>query len=347
MKNFPARVLTGDRPTGKLHLGHFVGSIQNRLKLQNGEMKLKDPIEELFYMVADVQALTDNADNPEKVRSSVLEVALDNLACGLDPKKTTMFVQSQVPEIAELTVFFLNLVTVSRLKQNPTVKTEIKQKGFGENVPAGFLAYPVSQAADILTFKANIIPVGEDQKPVIEQANELGNKFNALYGEMFPYIVPMIPPTNSLESRMPGIDGKAKMSKSLGNAIFLADNEKEIAEKVMQMYTDPKHIHLNDPGEVKGNVVFMYLDVFDPNTAEVAELKKAYKKGGLGDVTLKKRLSGILEARLAPIRERRAELARNPKHVMDILEEGTKEARKTAKATLEEVRQHMKIDYFA
>ncbi|OGZ05144.1 MAG: tryptophan--tRNA ligase [Candidatus Lloydbacteria bacterium RIFCSPHIGHO2_01_FULL_49_22] len=346
MRNTEDRVLTGDRPTGKLHLGHFAGSIQNRLKIQNGELKFKNPIEQIFYMVADVQALTDNADNPEKVRSSVLEVALDNLACGMNPKKTTMFIQSQVPEIAELTIFFLNLVTVSRLKQNPTVKTEIKQKGFGENVPAGFLAYPVSQAADILTFKANLIPVGEDQKPVIEQANELGAKFNSMYGETFSYITPLLPPKNSPESRMPGIDGKAKMSKSLGNAIFLADSEKEIEQKVMQMYTDPSHIHLADPGEVKGNVVFTYLDVFDPKKKEVAELKKQYKKGGLGDVVLKKRLAAVLNEMLMPIRERREELARNPKHIMDILEAGTKEARHTAKATLAEVREHMKIDYF-
>jgi tryptophanyl-tRNA synthetase len=229
-----------------------------------------------------------------------------------------MFIQSQVPEIAELTVFFLNLVTVSRLKQNPTVKTEIKQKGYGENVPAGFLAYPVSQAADILTFKASRVPVGEDQLPVLEQTNEIVDSFNRIYSETFPRIKPLV--NSGAHARMPGIDGKAKMSKSLGNAIFLSDSEKEISEKVMQMYTDPKHIHVNDPGEVKGNVVFTYLDVFDPNAAEVAELKKQYKKGGLGDVVLKKRLATVLNTRLTPIRERRAELARNPKHVMDILE---------------------------
>lgn len=339
MRNTEDRVLTGDRPTGKLHLGHFVGSIENRLKLQIEAEKNKTDI---YYMVADVQALTDNADKPEKVRSAVLEVALDNLACGMDPKITTMFIQSQVPEIAELTVFFLNLVTVSRLKQNPTVKSEIKQKGFGENVPVGFLAYPISQAADILSFKATLIPVGNDQLPMLEQTNEIVDKFNRLYGELFPRIKPLV----SANSRMPGIDGKAKMSKSLGNAIFLADSEKEIEQKVMQMYTDPNHIHLADPGEVKGNVVFTYLDVFDPKKKEVAELKKQYKKGGLGDVVLKKRLSSVLNEVLTPIRERREELARNPKHVMDILEAGTKEARQTAKATLAEVREHMKIDYF-
>ena len=335
MKNNKDTVLTGDRPTGRLHLGHFVGSIQNRLTLQN-------EYDTLYYMIADVQALTDNADNPEKVRANVLEVALDNLACGMDPQKTTMFIQSQVPEIAELTIFFLNLVTISRLKQNPTVKTEIKQKGFGENVPAGFLAYPISQAADILTFKGTVIPVGEDQLPVLEQANEIGDKFNRLYGNTFPRIKPLV----SANSRMPGIDGKAKMSKSLGNAIFLADSAKDVEQKVMQMYTDPNHIHLNDPGEVKGNVVFIYLDVFDPNKDEVAELKKQYKKGGLGDVVLKKRLARVLNEILTPIRERRAELAKDPEHVMDILEAGTKRARKEAQRTLLEAKTHMKINYF-
>ena len=335
MKDTERTVLTGDRPTGKLHLGHFVGSITNRLQLQ-------EESGENFYMVADVQALTDNADNPEKVRGAVMEVALDNLACGMDPKKTTMFIQSQVPEIAELTVFFLNLVSVSRLKQNPTVKTEIKQKGFGENVPAGFLAYPVSQAADILTFKASCVPVGEDQLPVLEQANEIVDTFNRLYGKTFERIKPLV----SVNGRMPGLDGKAKMSKSLNNAIFLSDSTKEIEQKVMQMYTDPKHIHLSDPGKVEGNVVFMYLDVFDTNQSELTELKKQYKKGGLGDVVLKKRLAAILNEKFTPIREKREELARNPKHVMDILNQGTKLARQTAKETLDDVRTHMKINYF-
>ena len=336
MKESGDIILTGDRPTGKLHLGHFVGSIQNRLMLQR-------KYDSLYYMIADVQALTDNADNPEKVRANVLEVALDNLACGMDPKKTTMFVQSQIPEIAELTVFFLNLVTVARLKQNPTVKTEIKQKGFGENVPAGFLAYPISQAADILAFKGTIIPVGEDQLPVLEQANEIVDKFNRLYGNTFSRIKPLV----SDNSRMPGIDGKAKMSKSLGNAIFLSDSPKVIEQKVMQMYTDPNHIHLNDPGEVKGNIVFTYLDVFDPNNKEVAELKKHYRKGGLGDVVLKKRLTAVLNEILTPIRERREALAKDPKQVMDILEAGTKRARKEAAKTLGQAKANMKIDYFA
>lgn len=333
------RVLTGDRPTGKLHLGHYVGSIQNRLLLQEEAVKDKT---DFFYMVADVQALTDNAANPEKVRHAVLEVALDNLACGIDPKRTTMFIQSMVPEIAELTVFFLNLVTISRLKQNPTVKTEIKQKGFGENVPAGFLAYPVSQAADILTFRSSRIPVGDDQLPVLEQTNEIVDTFNRLYGKVFDRVKPIL----SDNGRMPGIDGKAKMSKSLGNAIFLADSAKETEQKVMQMYTDPKHIHVSDKGKVEGNVVFMYLDVFDPNKAEVEELKKEYKKGGLGDVVLKKRLALLINEQFAPMRERREELGRHPKHVMDILEAGTKAARVSAKATLDEVRTRMKIDYF-
>ncbi len=332
------RVLTGDRPTGKLHLGHFVGSIESRLKLQQEAAG-----GELFYMIADVQALTDNASDPEKVRRAVLEVALDNLACGMDPKKTTMFIQSAVPEIAELTIFFLNLVTVSRLKQNPTVKTEIKQKGYGENVPAGFLAYPVSQASDILSFKASRVPVGADQLPVLEQTNEIVDSFNRIYGPTFRRITPII----SAHSRMPGIDGKAKMSKSLGNAIYLSDGPKEIEEKVMQMYTDPNHIHLADPGEVKGNIVFTYLDTFDPNKKEVADLKKQYKKGGLGDVVLKKRLAGVLNELLTPIRERREELARDPRHVMGILEAGTKEARRVAGDTMREVRTRMKIDYFS
>jgi tryptophanyl-tRNA synthetase len=330
-------VLTGDRPTGKLHLGHFSGSIRNRIDLQNKGG-------ELFYMIADVQALTDNAQDPEKVRGSVLEVALDNLACGLDPKKTTMFVQSGIPEIAELTIFFLNLVTVSRLKQNPTVKTEIKQKGYGERVPAGFLMYPVSQAADILSFKASLVPVGEDQLPVLEQTNEIVDSFNRIYGKTFERITPII--LKGTESRMPGIDGKAKMSKSLGNAIFLSDTSDEVERKVMQMYTDPKHIHASDPGKVEGNVVFTYLSIFDKDQSGLDELRQQYKKGGLGDVAIKKRLSRSLNEFLDPIREKRMEFAKNPKAVMEILEEGTRTARKTSQATLREVRTRMKIDYF-
>jgi tryptophanyl-tRNA synthetase len=329
-------VLTGDRPTGKLHLGHYVGSIQNRIKLQ-------EQYDKCFYMVADVQALTDNAENPEKVSKNVLEVALDNLAVGLDPKKTTFFIQSQIPEIAELTVLFLNLVTLARLRRNPTVKNEMKQKGFGENVPAGFLAYPVSQTADIVFCGGNVVPVGEDQLPVLEQANEIVAKFNAIYGETFRKIEPML----SNAPRLIGIDGNAKASKSLGNAIYLDESLEEIKRKVMMMYTDPKHIHVGDPGKVAGNVVFSYLDIFDPDENEVAKLKQRYKKGGLGDVTLKKRLIEILEELIAPIRLRRERLAQNPEQVMVILEEGTERTRIIAQETMRRVRKAIKIDYFA
>lgn len=344
-------VLTGDRPTGKLHLGHFLGSIQNRLKLQQ-------EYDSCYYMVADIQALTDNADNPEKVRNNVKEVLLDNLACGIDPTKTTMFIQSQIPEIAELTVLFLNLVTVQRLFRNPTVKNEAQSKNFNMHVnaiegeidadiqatkglPAGFLTYPVSQAADILTFKANIIPVGEDQLPVLEQANEIVQKFNAIYGETFEKITPIVPEIG----RVVGIDGNAKMSKSLNNAIYLSDSDKEIEEKVMKMYTDPNHLKVEDPGQVEGNVVFTYLDIFDPNKAEVEELKNQYTKGGLGDVAIKKRLIPILQEVIRPIRERREEIEKN-QDVMKILEEGTKKARIVAAKTLEEVKSAIKINYF-
>ena len=343
-------VLTGDRPTGRLHLGHYVGSIQNRLKLQ-------DEAEKAFYMIADVQALTDNADNPEKVRDNVLEVALDNLACGLDPKKTNIFIQSQVPAIAELTVFFLNLVTVARLEQNPTVKTEMLQKGFVmrdsdneaksavtkiRNVPAGFLCYPVSQTADILFCKGNIIPVGEDQKPVIEQCNEIVDTFNRLYGQTFERVQHLIGDT----PRLMGTDGNAKMSKSLGNCIYLSDSREEIEKKVMSMYTDPQHINLNDPGRVEGNVVFTYLDIFDTDKAKVAELKAHYQKGGLGDVTLKKYLVEVWEAIIGPIRTRRQELARDPEAVMQIIQEGTKKAQQVGEETMREVRRAIKINYF-
>ncbi len=327
--------LTGDRPTGKLHLGHFVGSIQNRVKLQN-------EVDQSFYMIADIQALTDNAENPEKIRKNVLEVILDNLACGIDPKKTTMFIQSEIPEIAELTVLFLNLVTLARLKRNPTVKDEMKQKGFGEDVPVGFLAYPISQAADILFCKSNLIPVGEDQLPVIEQANEIVQKFNSLYGETFQKIKPVLSET----TRLVGIDGNSKMGKSLNNGIYLSDSKEEISKKVMNMYTDPGHIHVEDKGKVEGNVVFTYLDIFDENKKEVTELKKQYEKGGLGDVVIKKRLIEVLEKVIAPIREKRAELVKDPKAVMKILEEGTLKAREVAMATMSEVRKAIKIDYF-
>ncbi len=328
-------VMTGDRPTGRLHLGHFVGSIQNRIKLQ-------DESDKSYYMVADIQALTDNASNPDKVRDNVLEVALDNLACGLDPKKTTMFIQSEIPEIAELTILFLNLVTLARLKRNPTVKDEMKQKGFGENVPAGFLAYPVSQAADILFCRSNLIPVGEDQLPVIEQVNEIVDDFNRIYGETFDRVKHIVGNT----PRLIGTDGGIKMGKSLNNGIYLSDSLEEITKKVMSMYTDPKHIHVEDPGEVEGNVVFSYLDIFDTNRVEIAELKKHYKKGGLGDVVIKKRLINILEDIINPIRTRREELAKNPENVMKILKDGTNNARIIAIETMAEVREALKINYF-
>ncbi len=328
-------VLTGDRPTGKLHLGHFVGSIQNRLKLQ-------EESNASFYMIADIQGLTDNANNPQKVRDNVIEVVLDNLACGLDPKKTTMFIQSEIPEIAELTVIFLNLVTLARLKRNPTVKDEMKQKGFGEDVPAGFLCYPISQAADILFARANLIPVGEDQLPVIEQVNEIVDTFNRFYGETFKKVKHLVGDT----PRLIGTDGSIKMGKSLNNGIYLSDSLEEISKKVMSMYTDPKHIHVEDPGSVEGNVVFAYLDIFDSNKSEVSELKEKYKKGGLGDVIIKKRLINVLEEIIAPIRTKRLELAKNPELVMKILEDGTKKARIVAKETMADVRKALKINYF-
>jgi len=335
MQNNQKIVLTGDRPTGRLHLGHYVGSIQNRLKLQ-------DEADQSFYMIADIQALTDNASNPGKVRDNVLEVALDNLACGLDPKKTTMFIQSKIPEIAELTVLFLNLVTLARLKRNPTVKSEMKQKGFGENVPAGFLTYPVSQAADILFCKSNLIPVGEDQLPVIEQVNEIVDDFNRIYGPLFQRVKHLVGDT----PRLIGIDGNVKMGKSLNNGIYLSDSFDDIKKKVMNMYTDPNHIHVEDKGKVKGNVVFTYLDIFDTRKDEIADLKIQYEKGGLGDVVIKKRLIDVLENIIGPIRERRQELAKNPEAIMKILEVGTKQAQITAKETMAEVRKLVKIDYF-
>ena len=335
MSNLKEIALTGDRPTGRLHLGHYVGSLQNRIKLQ-------DQVDQFFYMVADVQALTDNADNPEKVHNNVLEVTIDNLACGLDPKKTIMFIQSEIPEIAELTVFFLNLVTVARLKRNPTVKSEIKDKGFGEDVPAGFLAYPVSQAADILFCKSTLIPVGEDQKPVIEQTNEIIDTFNRFYGETFKKVKHLVGDT----PRLVGTDGNSKMGKSLGNGIYLSDSYEEISKKVMNMYTDPNHIHVEDKGKVEGNVVFTYLDIFDPNKDEVEELKKQYEKGGLGDVVVKKRLIEVLENLIKPIREKRKELEKNPEAIMQILKEGTDKARIVAKETMAEIKKVMKINYF-
>ena len=326
-------ILTGDRPTGKIHLGHYIGSFKNRVKVQNAYRQ--------FVMIADVQALTDNAENPEKVRDNILEVAMGYLMTGIDPRKTTIFIQSLVPEIAELTVFFLNLVTVARLNKNPTVKDEIKQKKFGDRIPAGFFVYPVSQAADILSMKAELVPVGADQIPMIEQTNEIAQKFNRLYKPIFKKVHALLGDV----PRLPGIDGKSKMSKSLDNCIYLSDSPAEIKKKVISMYTDPGHIHISDSGKVKGNIVFTYLDAFDPNKREVAGLKKQYRQGGLGDVVLKNRLIGILENLIGPMRKKREELLRDKKSVIKILKDGTKKARAQAAETMKEVRKAMKIDY--
>ncbi len=329
-----AIVLTGDRPTGPLHLGHYVGSLANRLVLQD---KYKQ-----YVMIVDVQALTDNFEHPEKVRKNVLEVALDYLAIGLDPNKTTFSIQSMIPQIAELTVLYLNLVTVSRLERNPTVKTEIKQRGFGKSIPAGFLMYPVSQAADITIVKGTLVPVGEDQVPIIEQTNEIVRSFNRIYKtNVFSEVKALL----SKASRLPGTDGSAKMSKSSGNAIFLSDSPDEIAKKVMSMYTDPNHVHVKDPGNVEGNTVFTYLDEFDPDKQEVENLKAQYEKGGLGDVQLKKRLIDVLEAFLSPIRTRRQELAKDPNYVMRVLLDGTNKTLLVAEQTMHDVRKAMLLDY--
>lgn len=327
-------VLTGDRPTGPLHLGHYVGSLANRVVLQDQCTQ--------YIMIADVQALTDNYENPQKVRDNVLEVALDYLAVGIDPQKSTIFIQSTIPQIAELTVFYLNLVTLSRLKRNPTVKNEIQQKGYGEAIPAGFLMYPVSQTADITIVKANVVPVGDDQLPMIEQANEIVRTFNRLYKkEVLVEAQALIPKI----SRLPGTDGQAKMGKSLGNAIFLSDPTDVVVKKVKGMYTDPKHIHVSDPGNVEGNPVFAYLDAFDPDIQTVTELKDHYRRGGLGDVTIKKRLIDVLEAFLTPIRNRRVELAKNPQAIMETLREGNHKVQTIAHKTIHEVKSVMCLDY--
>lgn len=328
-------ILTGDRPTGPLHLGHYIGSLKNRVALQNTYTQ--------FVMVADVQALASNAGQPEKVRDNVLQVVLDYLAVGIDPAITTILIQSMIPEIAELTVYYLNLVTVARLQRNPTVKEEIKHKGFGETIPAGFLTHPVNQAADITIFKANIVPVGEDQLPLIEQAVEIVRSFNRIYAPVLVEPEALVPKEGA---RLPGLDGKAKMSKSLGNAIFLGDSSDQIWAKVKSMYTDPNHIHVDSQGTVEGNAVFTYLDIFDPNKAEVEELKAHYRRGGLGDMVIKKRLDALLQELIAPIRARREQFAQDPHTVMDILRHGTDKARQAAAQTLAQVRQAMKIDYF-
>ncbi len=328
-------VLTGDRPSGPLHLGHYVGSLANRLVLQETY--------DQYVMIANVQALTDNYEHPEKVKDNILQVACDYLAVGIDPTKTTIFIQSYIPQIAELTVYYLNLVTVNRLRRNPTVKAEIEQKGLQEHVTAGFLAYPVNQAADITVVKGQVVPVGEDQLPVIEQTNEIVRAFNRIYNtDVLVEAQPMIPKV----ARLPGIDGKAKMSKSLGNAIYLSDSADVIAKKVMSMYTDPHHLKVSDPGKIEGNTVFAYLDVFDPREAEVAALKEHYQKGGLGDVVLKKRLVDVLENFIGPIRERRLAIEKNPDYVIDVLKEGTARTRAVAEITMRQVYEAMKLDYF-
>jgi tryptophanyl-tRNA synthetase len=327
-------VLTGDRPTGPLHLGHYVGSLANRLILQE---KFKQ-----YVMLADVQALTDNYENPEKVRDNVFQVTLDYLAVGIDPTKTTIFIQSQIPEIAELTIFYLNLVTVARLQRNPTVKTEIQQKGFGSSIPAGFFMYPVSQAADITFVKAKYVPVGEDQLPMIEQTNEIVRAFNRIYGNVLVECEALVPKF----ARLPGIDGKAKMSKSLGNAIFLSDSADEVAAKVKKMYTDPTHVRVEDPGKIEGNMVFTYLDVFGADTKKIEEMKEHYQRGGLGDMVVKKYLIEVLNDFLEPIRQRRKQWEQNPDAVMDILRIGTEAARAVAQETMKEVKEAMKLNYF-
>lgn len=335
MKEKEKIILTGDRPTGPLHLGHYVGSLANRVLLQSKGRQ--------FVMIADVQALTDYYAQPEKVRENVLQVALDYLAVGIDPLKTTIFIQSLIPQIAELTIYYLNLVTWNRLKHNPTVKQEIVQKGFGENVSAGFMVYPVSQAADITFVKADLVPVGEDQLPMIEQTNEIVRHFNRTYGKrVFSEVEAIIPKI----ARLPGTDGKAKMSKSLGNCIYLGDSADTVAKKVKGMYTDPNHLRVEDPGCVEGNPVFAYLDAFDPDVEGVAALKAHYEKGGLGDSVVKKRLNEVLQQFLEPIRCRREEYAKDPSAVWDLLKKGTARAFEAAEQTLREVREAMHLDYF-
>ena len=343
-------ILTGDRPTGKLHLGHYVGSLRRRVELQNSGQ-----FDKIFVMIADAQALTDNADNPEKVRQNVIEVALDYLAAGIDPEKTTIFIQSQVPELTELAFYYMNLVTVSRVQRNPTVKTEIKMRNFEQSIPVGFFCYPVSQASDITAFRATTVPVGEDQAPMIELTREIVNRFNNIYGDTL--VEPeILLPDNAACMRLPGTDGKAKMSKSLGNCIYLSDTPKEVAKKVKSMYTDPLHLNIDDPGHLEGNCPFIYLDAFSktehfakyaPQYANLDEMKDHYTRGGLGDGTVKKLLISILEEILAPMRERRAEFENNIPLVYDILRQGSIKAREAAAKTLDDVRSAMRINYFS
>lgn len=342
-------ILTGDRPTGKLHIGHYVGSLKRRVELQNsGEF------DEIFIMIADAQALTDNADNPEKVRQNIIEVALDYLSCGLDPAKSTLFIQSQIPELTELSFYYMNLVTVARLQRNPTVKSEIAMRNFEASIPVGFFTYPISQAADITAFKATTVPVGEDQEPMIEQTREIVRKFNSVYGDAL--VEPeILLPDNQACLRLPGTDGKAKMSKSLGNCIYLSDTEADVKKKVMSMYTDPNHIQVSDPGQIEGNTVFTYLDAFCkadafekylPDYKNLDELKDHYKRGGLGDVKVKKFLNSVLQEELAPIRARRKEYEANIPYVYQILKEGSEKAERVAADTLAGVKRAMKINYF-
>ena len=342
-------ILTGDRPTGRLHVGHYVGSLKERVKLQNS-----GKFDEIYIMIADAQALTDNAEHPKKVRQNILQVALDYLACGIDPEKATIFIQSMVPELTELSFYYMNLVTVSRVQRNPTVKAEIQQRNFEASIPVGFFCYPISQAADITAFRATAVPVGEDQMPMIEQCKEIVHKFNSVYGETLtdPKIVL---PDNQACLRLPGIDGKAKMSKSLGNCIYLSDEADDIRKKVMSMFTDPNHLRVEDPGQVEGNPVFIYLDAFSrpehfaeflPEYQNLDELKAHYSRGGLGDVKVKKFLNNVLQAELAPIRERRKMWESRIEDVYDLLRVGSEKARETAASTLHDVRHAMKIDYF-
>ncbi len=342
-------ILTGDRPTGKLHVGHYVGSLKRRVELQNS-----GDYDEIYIMIADAQALTDNADNPEKVRQNIIEVALDYMSCGLDPEKSTLFIQSQIPELCELTCYYMNLVTVSRLQRNPTVKNEIKMRNFEASIPVGFFTYPISQASDITAFKATTVPAGEDQMPMVEQTKEIVHKFNSIYGETL--VDPdILLPTNQACMRLPGIDGKAKMSKSLGNCIYLSDEPDVIKKKVMSMYTDPDHIQVSDPGKIEGNTVFTYLDAFCrpeqfakylPDYANLDELKAHYQRGGLGDVKVKKFLNKVLEEELEPIRARRKELEKDIPYIYEVLHKGSIKAREKAAQTLTDVKNAMKINYF-
>ena len=342
-------ILTGDRPTGRLHLGHYVGSLKRRVELQNSGQ-----YDKVFIMIADAQALTDNADNPEKIRENIIEVALDYLSCGLDPAKSTLFIQSQVPELTELTFFYMNLVTVSRLQRNPTVKPEIQMRNFEASIPVGFFTYPISQAADITAFRATTVPVGEDQLPMLEQAREIVRRFNLTYGETLVEPEALVP-QNQVCCRLPGTDGKAKMSKSLGNCIYLSDTEAEVKQKVMNMFTDPNHLKVSDPGCLEGNAVFTYLDAFCqdghfaeflPEYANLDELKAHYQRGGLGDVKVKKFLNHILQAELSPIRARRAQWQKDIPGVYQILKRGSEAAQAEAAQTLAQVKRAMRINYF-